>query len=263
MGRRWLGSSTASAEFATEDAEAREREKTFVCEHTAAMATKYTTWNIDEEVKIRMTESGAAARPAISAPQAFQNTLAKYGSANALQQTLKIRMTESGAAARPAISAPQAFQNTLAKFGSANALHFKKDGEWTSYSFQTYYDKCCQFAKGLLHVGLERYQGVSIIGFNSPEWAIADIGAIFAGGVAAGIYTTNNPKACEFIAKHSDSAVVVCDGVKQLEKFLAIQDNLPKLKALVMWNDVVPEGIQSKVPIYTFEDFLELGKDVK
>lgn len=132
-----------------------------------------------------------------------------------------------------------------------------------SYSFQTYYDKCCEFAKSLLHLGLERHQGVSIIGFNSPEWAIADIGAIFAGGVATGIYTTNNPKSCEYIAKHSDSAVVVCEGVQQLEKFLVIQANLPKLKAVVLWNDVVPEGIQSMVPVYTFEDFLALGKDVK
>ncbi|KAF4323802.1 hypothetical protein BBO99_00000979 [Phytophthora kernoviae] len=189
------------------------------------MATQYTTWKIEEEVKVRMTESGTGARPAITASQAFENTLTKYG--------------------------------------SANALHYKKDGEWNTYSFQTYYDKCCQFAKSLLHVGLERYQGVSIIGFNSPEWAIADVGAIFAGGVAAGIYTTNNPKACEFIAKHSDSGVVVCDGVTQLEKFLSIEKNLPKLKALVVWNDTVPEGIQTTVPVYSFEDFMELGKEVK
>ncbi|KAF1790591.1 AMP-binding, conserved site [Phytophthora cactorum] len=179
------------------------------------MATNYTTWKIDEEVKIRMTESGAGARPAMTASQAFQNTLAKYG--------------------------------------SANALHYKKDGEWASYSFQNYYDKCCQFAKSLLHVGLERYQGVSIIGFNSPEWAIADVGAIFAGGVAAGIYTTNNPKACEFMLSTRTP----------LEKFLAIAKDLPKLKALVMWNDVVPRGIQSPVPVYSFEDFMEIGKDVK
>uniref|UniRef100_A0AAV1UP22 AMP-dependent synthetase/ligase domain-containing protein n=1 Tax=Peronospora matthiolae TaxID=2874970 RepID=A0AAV1UP22_9STRA len=189
------------------------------------MASDYTTWKIDGEVKLRMTESGAGARPAITASQAFQSTLAKYG--------------------------------------SANALHYKQGGEWKSYSFQTYYDKCCQFAKSLLHVGLDRYQAVSIIGFNSPEWAIADIGAIFAGGVAAGIYTTNSPKACEYIVTHSDAGVVVCDGVSQLEKFLAIQDDIPKLKALVMWNDVVPEGIQSKVPVYSFDDFLKLGSNVK
>lgn len=129
-------------------------------------------------------------------------------------------------------------------------------------SFQQYYDQCCTFAKSLLHIGLERFQGVSIIGFNSPEWTIADVGAIFAGGVAAGIYTTNSPSACEYIAKHSDSAVVVCEGVKQLEKFLAVEKNLPKLKALVMWNDAVPDSIQSSVPVYGFEDFMKLSENV-
>lgn len=33
----------------------------------------------------------------------------------------------------------------------------------------------------LLQLGLERYHGVGILGFNSPEWFIADIGCIFAG----------------------------------------------------------------------------------
>lgn len=47
-----------------------------------------------------------------------------------IDEEVKIRMTESGAGARPAMTASQAFQNTLAKYGSANALHFKKDGEW-------------------------------------------------------------------------------------------------------------------------------------
>lgn len=186
--------------------------------------TSLTTWKIDEEVKIRYAESGMGALPAKTVVQAFKEVVARH---------------------------PE-----------ANALHQKVDGEWQSYTFQRYYDTVCSFAKSLLSIGLERYEGVSIIGFNSPEWAIADVGAIFAGGVAAGIYTTNNPPACEFIAKHSDSVVVVCDGVTQLEKFVSIEKNLPKLKALIIYNAPVPAGLQCKVPVYAFEDFLQLGKDV-
>jgi len=33
----------------------------------------------------------------------------------------------------------------------------------------------------LLQLGLEQYCAVGIIGFNSPEWVISDLGAIFAG----------------------------------------------------------------------------------
>jgi len=33
----------------------------------------------------------------------------------------------------------------------------------------------------LCQLGLERYRGVGIIGFNSPEWFVSDLAAIFAG----------------------------------------------------------------------------------
>jgi len=38
-----------------------------------------------------------------------------------------------------------------------------------------------------VQLGLERYRGVGIIGFNSPEWFISDLGAIFAGYVFAAV----------------------------------------------------------------------------
>lgn len=41
-------------------------------------------------------------------------------------------------------------------------------------------------ALALLMVNYSETQ-VSILGFNSPEWFIADLGAILAGGLAAGI----------------------------------------------------------------------------
>ncbi|TMW67770.1 hypothetical protein Poli38472_007442 [Pythium oligandrum] len=186
--------------------------------------TSYTTWNIHDEVKIRTGDSEIEQLP----PRTVVDV----------------------------------FQGTVARLGSANALHVKRNGEWQTLTWQQYYDQCSQFGKSLLHLNVPRFGGVSIIGFNSPEWSISAVGAMFAGAVSAGIYTTNTPHACEYIAKHSDSEIVVCDGVKQLEKFIAIEKNLPKLKALVVYNETVPEGLQTKVPVYSFEDFLKLGADV-
>ena len=33
----------------------------------------------------------------------------------------------------------------------------------------------------IFKLGLEPYNGVGIIGFNSPEWLFSDLGAIYAG----------------------------------------------------------------------------------
>ena len=51
-------------------------------------------------------------------------------------------------------------------------------------------------------------------------------GAILAGGFAAGIYTTNEPAACEFIISDSSARVVVVDGQKQLDKILEIDPSI-------------------------------------
>ena len=76
---------------------------------------------------------------------------------------------------------------------------------------------------------------------------------------------TNGPEACKYISQHSEAKVVVCEGVKQLEKFYTIAKDLKKLKALVVYGpDSIPSDIKKKVsiPVYKFDDFLKLGESV-
>ena len=131
-------------------------------------------------------------------------------------------------------------------------------------TWKQYRDEVDAFGKALLSLGCDKFDAVNIIGFNSPQWLMANYGAIAAGCVPAGIYTTNKPDACEYVTKHSGAKVVVCEGLKQMEKFFGISKNLPKLKALVMFGgEKLPADIKKRcsVPCYTFEDFAKLGKD--
>ncbi|NWR88239.1 ACBG2 ligase, partial [Furnarius figulus] len=110
-----------------------------------------------------------------------------------------------------------------------------------------------------LQLGLERFHGVGILGFNSAEWFIADIGAILAGGFAVGIYTTNSPQACRYVAENCSANIIVVENQKQLQKILEVGDKLPHLKAIVQYG----EEIKEKTPnLYSWSEFLELGRDV-
>ncbi|NWW77095.1 ACBG2 ligase, partial [Climacteris rufus] len=110
-----------------------------------------------------------------------------------------------------------------------------------------------------LQLGLERFHGVGILGFNSAEWFIADIGAILAGGFAVGIYTTNSPEACHYVAENCSANVIVVENHKQLQKILEIEDRLPHLKGIVQYG----EEIKEKRPnLYSWSEFLELGRAV-
>ena len=54
----------------------------------------------------------------------------------------------------------------------------ERDGEWKTWTFQQYYAEVAAAAKSLIRLGLERFHGVCILGFNAPEWFIAYLSGI-------------------------------------------------------------------------------------
>ena len=85
----------------------------------------------------------------------------------------------------------------------------------------------------LIFSGLQPASAVCIMGFNAPEWFIADIGSIMAGGIAAGIYTTNSAESCKYILSHSKAQFIVVENRAMLDKILQVTFEL------VCWNDVI------------------------
>ena len=84
---------------------------------------------------------------------------------------------------------PQIFKATVQKYGDRVALRKKEYGLWHDISWNEYYEKAKYVGSALIALGLKKGECVSIIGDNSPEWVIIDMGVQCAGGVAVGIQT--------------------------------------------------------------------------
>jgi long-chain-fatty-acid--CoA ligase ACSBG len=147
---------------------------------------------------------------------------------------IQIKLGNSGAAAEEPITVCDLMKQTCERCGDNLALS-SADRKRT-LTFNQYNTECRKFAKSLISLDVKPFAGVNMMGFNSIEYVVANVGAIFAGCIPAGIYTTNDQDAAHYVAEHSEAEVIVCEGLKQLEKFVAVQDRLPKLKALVMYN---------------------------
>uniref|UniRef100_A0A672UZC5 Long-chain-fatty-acid--CoA ligase ACSBG2 n=1 Tax=Strigops habroptila TaxID=2489341 RepID=A0A672UZC5_STRHB len=172
---------------------------------------------------------------------------------------VKLRIAEKGLGSKAPKTVHELFQETVKKYSNYYALASKKNGNWIKLTYQMYYNECWKAAKSFLKLGLERFHGVCILGFNAAEWIIADIAAIFAGGFAVGIYTTNSPEACHYVAENCSANVVIVENHKQLQKILEIQHKLPHLKAIVQYG----EALKEKRPnLYFWSEFMELGRDV-
>ncbi|XP_061881057.1 long-chain-fatty-acid--CoA ligase ACSBG2-like isoform X1 [Entelurus aequoreus] len=174
-------------------------------------------------------------------------------------QAVRLRMEDTGPAAETPLTVHQAFLETVQSFGDHPALAHKEDGQWVTLSWRQYYEQCRAAAKSFLKLGLERYHGVGILGFNAPEWFIADMGCIFAGGLATGIYSTNTPLACLDVAGNSKANILVVENQKQLDKILQIKNELPHLRAIVQYKGELQQQLPS---LYTWADFMKLGEDV-
>ncbi|XP_035748210.1 long-chain-fatty-acid--CoA ligase ACSBG2 isoform X2 [Egretta garzetta] len=172
---------------------------------------------------------------------------------------VRLRMDEQGIGSEAPKTVHELFQEAASKYGDYYALASKKGGQWIKLTYKMYYDECWKAAKSFLKLGLERFHGVCILGFNSAEWFIADIGAILAGGLAVGIYTTNSPEACHYVAENCSANILVVENQKQLQKILEIQHKLPHLKAIIQYG----EELKEKRPnLYSWSEFMDLGKDI-
>lgn len=173
---------------------------------------------------------------------------------------VKLLLGSTGITSRNPVTVVQSVQRAVRHAPTRAALAVKRNGEWVKWTYAEYYESIQAAAKSFIKLGLERFHGVGIIGFNSPEWLISDLGAIFAGGLAVGIYATNSPEACHFVAENCEANVIVVENKHQLHKILQIWDRLPHLKAVVQYIGEI-EG-EKPSNVYTWKEFMEAGNDV-
>lgn len=108
--------------------------------------------------------------------------------------------------------------------------------EWKTWTCQQYYDESFLVARAFISLGLQRFDGVNIFGFNAPEWLFAEIATIFAGGIVAGIYPSDSLDQVVYKSHHSHSSIAVCEHSKVAVFEQAVKEgHLPRLKAIIYW----------------------------
>ncbi len=161
----------------------------------------------------------------------------------------------------------QLFREQTAKYRSEAIFHSRENDSWKSQNWEDFEEAVHIFACALLAKGLTKGASVAVLAGNVPEWTIADIATIAAGGVGVGIYPTSSPEQCEYIINHSDAEFVFVDSNIQLGKILQI--DFPKVKQIIALERSaagLPVKLDERaspplnVNVISYDDFLELGR---
>jgi long-chain acyl-CoA synthetase len=118
-------------------------------------------------------------------------------------------------------------------YGDARAIVYKDGGEWVSRSFREVEETVRSLALGLIDLGVQPGDKVSILANTRPEWTYFDFAALSVGAVVVPIYQTNSPEECQYVLENSDAKVVVVEDEEQMEKIRAVRGQLPLLEHVV------------------------------
>ncbi len=135
------------------------------------------------------------------------------------------------------------------------ALRFRRGSQWEEISYAELGRAAREIAKGLMALGIEPGERVSILSETRPEWTLADLGALCAGTVVAPIYQTNSPRECQYVLTHSEARVVFCENRAQLDKIEAIRADCPQLAHVIAFEDAGPDSI-------SLDQLRGLGSDI-
>ena len=163
-------------------------------------------------------------------------------------------MTTQAAPASTQISTLAELAGHTAARHSGPALRHKTERGWEDISYAELGLTAGEIARGLIALGIERGDRVSILGNTRPEWTLCDLGALAAGTTVAPIYQTNSPEECQYVLTHSEARVVFCEE-EQLEKIDQIRERCPALEHVIVFERRVGEDI-------SLDELRQLGAEV-
>jgi long-chain acyl-CoA synthetase len=125
-------------------------------------------------------------------------------------------------------------QRAARLFGDRTAQRHKVDGAWRDVRFAEMGEIVSEVARGLIDLGIEPGQRVSILCTTRVEWAWCSFAVSAAGGVVVPIYPTNSSEECAWVVGNSEATAIICEDASQVAKVEAVRDRLPALRHIVV-----------------------------
>jgi len=136
----------------------------------------------------------------------------------------------------PFDTVPKMFWQRVQELGSATMMRQKDLGIWKAYSWAAVGDTVLEIGAGLVRLGFEPGQVVSVLANTCREWVWADLAAQSMGGVCNGIYPTDAASQVEYLCADSGSVYLFVEDDEQLDKYLEMRERLPQVRKVIVFD---------------------------
>lgn len=143
-------------------------------------------------------------------------------------------------------------QNQVERRGDNACVAYKKDGAYVDISWREMDAMIRSLGLYLISIGVAKGDRVALFSDNRYEWWVADQAILSIGAVNVPVYATNSSEEARYVLDHSESLVCFAGTGEHLEKVQTIRKSLPKLKTVIMFDELPDrcDGILSVADAY-------------
>ena len=142
--------------------------------------------------------------------------------------------------------------------GDARAYSDEAGGGWQSLTWSQVRQRVLEVAAGFAALGLAPGERVALMLPNRSAHALADLGAVHAGGLGVTLYATLAPEQIGYVAADCDARIAVLDGAAELARWQPVLDQLPGLTTIIVRD---PVACPADDRYTTWDGLVALGRD--
>ena len=154
---------------------------------------------------------------------------------------------------------PELFWQRVNELGDKPMMRQKDLGIWRAYSWNQVGVIVSEIAAGMVSLGFEPGEVASVLANTSREWVWADLAVQTAGGICNGIYPTDAAPQVKYLCDDSASVYLFVEGDEQLDKFLDVRHELPRIRKVVVFN-MEGLGELNDPQIISLEQLRDIGR---
>jgi long-chain acyl-CoA synthetase len=128
------------------------------------------------------------------------------------------------------------FQNCVAARKDKVAAQHKVGGVWRDVTWSEMDATSQKAAAGLVKLGVQPREMVSLISNTRLDWILADLGILGAGATTVPVYQSSTPDDTQFILNDAGSVAVIVEDATQLKKLRGIKDQIPGVKKVIAFS---------------------------
>ena len=130
------------------------------------------------------------------------------------------------------------FHNRAEKYQYEPCVRYKKEGRYTDISWKEMQRMVTNLGLGLISLGVEKDDIVTIFSENCWQWLVADLASLSIGAADAPIYATNSGEEAAYIINDSGSRFLFVSDQDHLNRVLGVKSTLKGLKKIITFDPI-------------------------